>query len=74
MKLERSLEGKQVRIVTTDNEVLTGVVEDYIFPEDNEPEGVSGINVYNCPKPGEWTGPVSYTHLDVYKRQSYHSY
>lgn len=56
MKLERSLEGKQVRIVTTDNEVLTGVVEDYIFPEDNEPEGVSGINVYNCPKPGGWTG------------------
>ena len=54
MKLERSLEGKQVRIVTTDNEVLTGVVEDYIFPGDNEP--VSGINVYNCPKPGEWTG------------------
>ena len=50
MKLERSHEGKQVRIVTTDNEVLTGVVEDYIFPEDNEPEGVSGINVYNCPK------------------------
>ena len=56
MKLEHSIEGKQVRIVTAENEVLTGVVEDYIFPEDNEPEGVAGINVYNCPKPGEWTG------------------
>ena len=47
MKLEHSIEGKQVRIVTADNEVLTGVVEDYIFPEDNEPEGIAGINVYN---------------------------
>ncbi len=56
MKLEHSLEGKQVRIVTTDNEVFTGVVEDYIFPEDNEPEGVAGVNVYNCPTLGEWTG------------------
>lgn len=56
MKLDCSLEGKQVNILTTEGETFTGVVEDYIFPEDNEPEGVAGINVYNCPRPGEWTG------------------
>lgn len=56
MKLDQSLEGKWVKIVTTDGEEFTGIVEDYIFPEDNEPEGVAGINVYNCPRPGEWTG------------------
>lgn len=56
MKLDCSLEGKQVKILTTEGETFTGVVEDYIFPEDNEPEGVAGINVYNCPRPGEWTG------------------
>ena len=38
MKLEHSIEGKQVRIVTAENEVLTGVVEDYIFPEEDFPE------------------------------------
>lgn len=56
MKLDCSLEGKQVKILTTEGETFTGVVEDYIFPEDNEPEGVAGINVYNCPRPGKWTG------------------
>lgn len=56
MRLKQSLEGKQVRIITIKNEVLTGIVKDYIFPEDNDPEGVAGINVYNCPNPGEWSG------------------
>lgn len=56
MKLDCLLEGKQVNILTTEGETFTGIVEDYIFPEDNEPEGVAGINVYNCPRPGEWMG------------------
>lgn len=57
MKLSRSLEGKRVRIVDVDGEVFEGKVMDYIFPEDNEPEGIAGINMYKCPqRPGQWIG------------------
>ncbi len=45
MKLSQSLEGKRVKIIYTDGEVLTGLILDYIYPEDNEPEGVSGLVV-----------------------------
>lgn len=34
--------GKNVRIVTVDNQILVGVVDDYFFPEDNE-NGVESI-------------------------------
>ena len=44
-KLDQSLEGKRVRLVYPDGETLTGLILDYISPEDNEPEGVSGLIV-----------------------------
>lgn len=44
-KLTRELEGKKIRVTTTDGNVFVGTVEDYIYPEDNEPEGVAGIDV-----------------------------
>lgn len=54
MKLDQSLEGKNVKITCTDGEVFTGIVSDYIFPEDNEPEGIAAIDIDNCPqKSGE---------------------
>lgn len=54
MKLSQSLEGKNVKITCIDGEVFTGIVSDYIFPEDNEPEGIAAIDVDNCPqKSGE---------------------
>lgn len=43
MKLNQSLEGKRVRIVDVDGEIFEGVVGDYIYSEDNEPEGVDAI-------------------------------
>lgn len=43
MKLHRELEGKKVRIVDIGGRQFTGTVGDYIYPEDNEPEGVAGI-------------------------------
>lgn len=50
MKLSQSLEGKKVRIVDIDGEVFEGVVSDYIYPEDNEPEGIAAIDVEDCPQ------------------------
>lgn len=53
----RTLEGKKVRILAINGEVFEGTVSDYIFPEDNEPEGVEGIAVEDCPqRPGQWLG------------------
>lgn len=50
MKLDQGLEGKNVKITCTDGEVFTGIVSDYIFPEDNEPEGIAAIDIYNYPQ------------------------
>lgn len=50
MKLDQSLEGKKVKIVHTNGEIFTGIVSDYIFPEDNEPIGISGIVLEDCPQ------------------------
>lgn len=50
MKLSQSLEGKKVKIVDVDGELFTGTVSDYIFPEDNEPEGIAGIILEDCPQ------------------------
>ncbi len=46
----RKFEGKNVRLVNIDGEVFVGRAEDYIFPEDNEPEGVESITLYDCPQ------------------------
>lgn len=57
MKLSQSLEGKRIRLVDNNGEVFEGTVADYIYPEDNEPEGMAAIDVYNCPqRPGLWLG------------------
>ena len=57
MKFDQSLEGKQAKITTVDGKVYEGTIADYIFPEDNEPEGIAAINVCNCPQePGQWLG------------------
>lgn len=45
IKLNQSLEGKRAKLVYLDGEILTGLILDYIYPEDNEPEGVSGLIV-----------------------------
>ena len=57
MKLTQELEGKKVKIISVDGELFTGTVSDYIYPEDNEPEGIAAIDVYNSPqRPGQWLG------------------
>lgn len=57
MKLTQELEGKKVRIIDIDGEKFEGVVTDYFYPEDNEPEGISGIALEDCPqRPGQWLG------------------
>lgn len=42
----KTLEGKDVRLIDTENNVFEGHVSDYIYPDDNEPEGIEGI-VFN---------------------------
>lgn len=55
--INKSLEGKHARVITNDGQIYEGVIEDYIFPEDNEPEGIAAINMYKClQKPDEWIG------------------
>lgn len=50
MKLTKSLEGKRVKIICIDGEKFEGTVSDYIFPEDNEPEGIAAIDIEDCPQ------------------------
>lgn len=57
MKINQSLEGKKVRIVDLYGDIFEGTVSDYIFPEDNEPEGIAGIDIEDCPQnPGMLIG------------------
>ena len=50
-------EGKFVTITTKKGDKFDGFVTDYIYPDDNEPEGVAGICIDKCPqKPGKWLG------------------
>lgn len=39
----RSYEGEYVSVLCSDGEKIKGFVTDYIFPEDNQPEGVESI-------------------------------
>ena len=56
MKITKDLEGKRVKITDIDNEIFEGIVSAYIYPEDNEPEGVAGICIEDCPqRPGDIT-------------------
>lgn len=48
IRLSQSFEGKRVKIICTDGKVFVGIVSDYIYPEDNEPEGVAAIDVEEC--------------------------
>lgn len=39
----REFEGKNIKLIDVENDTFEGYVGDYIFPDDNEPEGVEGI-------------------------------
>lgn len=57
MKLNRSLEGKRVRIIDTDNEAFEGYVFNYVYPEDNDPVEIAEIDIEDCPqRPGQLIG------------------
>lgn len=57
MKISQALEGKKVRIIDKNEEIFEGEVYDYIYPEDNEPEGIAAIDIENCPQsPGRLVG------------------
>lgn len=57
IELSQSLEGKKIRLKSTKGEAFEGIVSDYIYSEDNEPEGMAGICIEDCPqRPGQWIG------------------
>lgn len=37
------LEGKRVRLIDVSGKTFEGIVGDYVYPEDNEPEGMASI-------------------------------
>jgi len=59
--------GKKVRITNTEDMEFEGVVWDYVFPEDNEPEGVEGIIVdYPIRSDGYWyKNPVLFNASEI---------
>ena len=63
MKLSQSLEGKKVKIMDISGEIFEGVVLDYIYPEDNEPDGISAIDIEKCPQRGG--RGVSFNETDI---------
>lgn len=57
MIFNQSLEGKKVKILDVDGEEYEGIVSEYIYPEDNDPEGIAAIDLENCPQyPGKLIG------------------
>lgn len=57
MKINQSLEGKRVQIIDIEGKIFEGVVSEYIYPEDNEPEGIAAIDIEDCPQsPGMLIG------------------
>lgn len=47
MKIEPNIEGKRVRLVDSEGDVFQAKVTDYIYPEDNEPEGMASIIIWD---------------------------
>lgn len=45
MKISQALEGEKVRLIHIHGDVFEGRVGDYIYPEDNEPEGIAAIDI-----------------------------
>lgn len=57
IKLSQAFEGKKIRLKSIKGGIFEGIVSDYIYPEDNEPEGIAGICIEDCPqRPGQWIG------------------
>ena len=45
MKISQALEGEKVRLIHIYGDVFEGRVGDYIYHEDNEPEGIAAIEI-----------------------------
>lgn len=67
MKLSQIYEGKRVCLTDIDGDVFEGVVGDYIYPEDNEPEGVDAIVLDCATKNGwyEYKNPVQFNANEI---------
>lgn len=57
-------ENKKVRITDTKKRIWEGLVTDYIYPEDNEPEGIESI-IINCELGGFVGRSVEFPETDI---------
>lgn len=48
MILSNILEGGRIKLVDVNGDSFEGFVSDYIYPYDNEPEGIARICLENC--------------------------
>lgn len=64
MRISQSLEGKKVQITCKNGEILSGVVLDYIFPEDNYPEGIAAIDIEHCPQRNNQSVSINDNEID----------
>lgn len=64
----RNLEGKTVRLIDNEGKEYKGYVGDYIYPEDNEPEGVEAIILDDLIRTSDgykFENPVEFTALEI---------
>lgn len=62
-----TLEGKTVRLLSKSGHLFEGVVTDYIYPEDNEPEEIEAIVIdYPVREDGfRYKNPVEFTAPEI---------
>jgi len=65
--ISKRLEGEKVKLINYDNDVFIGVVGDYIYPEDNKPEGIDAIILDYPIKNGsyKYNNPVAFNSPDI---------
>ncbi len=65
----RKFESKNVRIIDTEKDIYEGYVGDYIFPEDNEPEGMEAVVLDNVKRLGNpiyfYNNPVRFNKNEI---------
>lgn len=62
----RSLEGKKIRLTDTDGYVYTGVVGDYVYADDNDPEEEAIILDYLTRNDGfKYENPIEFRASEI---------
>lgn len=63
----KKLPGKNVRLIDCYGEIFEGVAWDYVYPDDNEPEGIEGI-ILDYPTRGDgykYKNPIQFNAPEI---------